>query len=164
MINVMDQPLRGSSLTLATVVAGLWLGEHLTGPDGFFVALGGAVIFAVFAALPFRTSWRALVLRGLIGLLAFGLPWAVGANEASLAFNSCVGHGEEVRTALGEYRTAHGHYPARLSQLQGHIPCGLVLPPGLLKYRPTKSGYSLSFSDWLVSHEASEAAPFMAHK
>jgi hypothetical protein len=79
-----------------------------------------------------------------------------GDRIATRAFNSCVERGEQVRIALAQHKLRTGRYPASLQELGSAIPGTRVLRGNLLVYEPTTNGYALSFSDWLVTHSATE--------
>ncbi|WP_139236611.1 hypothetical protein [Rugamonas rubra] len=147
-----------------TAVCGLWLGEHQAGPLPVRDLLG-AIAIAAIAALALWRGGRAMAVAAAIGVvLIFGTAWTIGAREARLAFNACVENGELVRVALAHYHSMHGRYPTTLAELAVPVPGALRLPPHVLRYRSDASGYRLSFSDWLVQHEASESRPFEANK
>ena len=161
----MSQTGRLALVDLAAVTAAVWLGEHVTGPVGLGVGLLAALCLAFLTlSASWRNERRLAFLTAGITLIIFAVPWLAAAKESSLAFNECVADGERVRSALAEYRDVHHQFPARLSQLPVHLPGQLVFPPHVLKYERTQNGYTLSFSDWLVSHEASDQQAFLARK
>lgn len=148
----------------ATLLVCFWLGEHNTDllPVSHLPAALPAAVLLSFML------WRRIRLAGMLAssavIAAAIAVWMGGSAERVRAFNDCVEHGEEVRVLLTQYRVAHGRYPAKLSELHARLPGDLLFPPYVLHYKLTDSGYRLWFADWLVSHEATEAAAFMAHK
>jgi len=157
--------LIATASNLVAVVSGVWLGEHVGGPYGLLL---GVVVACSLAFISARTLWRTssagALAMAMMTLVVFALPWAAGASESTLAFNECETHGERVREALARYRDKHHEFPARLSDLSMHLPGELIFPPHFLKYERTSTGYTLSFSDWLVTHEASDQRAFLANK
>ena len=81
------------------------------------------------------------------------------------AWNECVAHGEDIRTALEAHRAATGQYPMELDELPDDVPLCREWPGGsILEYhRSSPHTYSLSFSDRLTGHYATEREPFSAH-
>lgn len=155
----------GTALVVATSgLAALWLGEHPTGLfDGRSLVI--AVGLALLAAAPFRPGQRSSgLVAALCVLAAFAGGWVYGGRSHSAAFNECVDHGERVRDYLADYKRHSGDFPESLAQLGRGLPCQLVLPPQLLRYERTDTGYTLTFRDWLVSHIATESQPFTAIK
>ncbi len=151
-----------SGITLLAPV-GYWLGEHLS-------PLASTAPVVVLGLL-FLTCWLSrhngipfVLFLGLVGAFTAGFSWFAGRQSASLAFNECVTSGETVRQQLASFRQLNGRYPGALGELGVNLPCRLLLPPQLLQYATTASGYSLRFQDWLVVHTASESEPFDAHK
>ncbi|RFP19045.1 MULTISPECIES: hypothetical protein [unclassified Duganella] len=151
-------------LVTVTLLASYWLGEHnteLVSIDGLLAGLPAA------AVLPFMLwSWRkwgALLAPFAILFVSIAV-WLGGAIEGIYAQNECVGHGEEARVALAKHHASHGRYPASLSELDESLPCKVILPPGVLHYELTSTGYHMWFGDKLVSHDATEGQPFIAHK
>ena len=151
-------------LLVVAAFCGLWLGEHQAGPLPVRDLLAAIAIAAIAASALWRVG-RVVAVAAAIGVvLIFGTAWAVGAREAKHAFNACVENGERVRVALAHYHTIHGRYPTTLAELVVPAPGELRLPPHVLQYQSAVSSYRLSFSDWLVQHEASESRPFEANK
>lgn len=154
-----------SALALSTMLAALWLGEHRSG----FLLSGKEIVAAlVVPAMLIVLLWRggrAKAIAAAAGaLLLFGIVWFAGRAEANRAYNDCVEQGEFVRVALANHKARHGVYPATLAGLDTVLPGRLLLPPHLLRYAPTPAGYRLEFSDFLVSHAATESEQFRAHK
>jgi hypothetical protein len=149
---------------LALVVAfvvGVWFGEEGAHPT--IASVGTAVLLTGgAAAMGRRAVSRALVFTATLGIYA--LAFYLGAREVGRAYNECVEPAELVRASLAAYSRATGAYPASLAELGIRIPCRRMLRGSLLGYQRTERGYDLWFSDWLVSHEASEAHGFGAHK
>ncbi len=151
-------------LSVIAAFCGLWLGEHQAGPLPVRDLLA-AVTIAALAALTLWRVGRAMAVAAAIGVaLIFGTAWTIGAREATQAFNACIQSGEQVRVALANYHAINGHYPSTLTELAVPVPGALRLPPHVLRYQGNATGYKLSFSDWLVQHEASESNPFEAGK
>jgi hypothetical protein len=89
----------------------------------------------------------------------------LGTRSFAHAFNECVQRGEELRTALAQHRARSGQFPQSIDTLpRSSTRCERWLRGSILRYEPTHAGYRLSFSDWHVSHAATEVEPFMAHK
>jgi hypothetical protein len=152
-------------LGTGALLGGDWLGEGLDDPLGRLLQLS-ALTFgsAVVAALLVGLGWRKRLVTGVfVGALACLGFWA-GDRIAGLAFNSCVERGEEVRLALAEYKSRAGHYPASLGDLEAAIPGGRLLRRNILVYKPRAGGYALTFSDWLVTHSATESSGWFASK
>ncbi len=161
----MSQPIRAITFTLFAAPLGLWLGEHEATPLAIksvalllFLAVGTAAMW-------WRTKRSLAVYAAFVTAVVFSVTWVSGSVEAGYAFNECVHDGESVRTALAAYHSRTGTYPESLSELRVHLPGQLLLPPrNTLSYTRTARGYTLVFSDWLVSHTATDAQPFMAIK
>ena len=137
-----------SWINLLAVVTALWLGEHVSGPRGLLIAAGVALTLAAIMAVRLWRDTRPGAILSAVAIVGmFALVWSVASKEATLAFNECVADGERVREALDNFHREHRVYPASLSQLDMHLP-----------------GYDLSFSDWLVTHEASEDHGFTTRK
>ncbi|MBU4404073.1 MAG: hypothetical protein L6428_12505 [Candidatus Aminicenantes bacterium] len=151
-------------ITLITVLSGLWLGEHQGGP----VPVRDLLALLAVAIASLWPLWRvrrtAALLTALGIAVVFIVPWFVGAHESQYAFNDCVQNGEQVREALLNFRSEHGFFPDTLADLNVHLPGQLLFPPHTLNYMRTSTGFDLYFSDWLVSHEATESYGFRAHK
>jgi hypothetical protein len=148
-----------------TALAALWLGEHHT---AFVIRdedAKAALLPPIVIIFLLRRAGRMMAIRAAIGIyILFLVIWFTGSKEANLAFNDCVHNGEYVRMELVKHKSLHGRYPETLDQLDTHLPGRLLLPPHLLRYERTSSGYRLGFSDFLVSHAATESEEFMAHK
>lgn len=104
--------------------------------------------FAVAVAAPGKLRVKSVGGVGAFALYAGAL--FLGWLSFTAAFGECVEKGEEVRVLLSQYQKKEGRYPERLSQLEGFRLCGRILRPTVLEYEKTKSGYVLSFKDWLV--------------
>jgi len=161
----MAKRLQPIAVAVAAVLAGLWLGEHSSSqllPSREILVLLACM---VAAAWPLWSASRTVsALTGLGAAVAFCVPWLTGVHEARYAFNDCVQNGEQARRALASFRSSNGRFPASLAELEVHVPGELVFPPHTLRYNQTATGYVLSFSDRLVTHEATEAHAFEAHK
>jgi hypothetical protein len=93
------------------------------------------------------------------------LSFFIGQEERSVAFDDCVKNGEYLRKSLSEYYDAHGSYPKNLSDLKiNDIPGKLFLKINICEYSSKKDSYKLGFSDWLITHSATESEEFMGHK
>ena len=144
-------------LAIAALLGGEWLGEGLDSPVGRLLALAILTIAcAIVAAQLARPGWRRRLVAGIsTGTLACLGFWS-GDHIATRAFNSCVERGEEVRVALAEHKSRTGRYPTSLHELGSSLPGARVLRGNILVYEPHADGYALSFSDWLVTHSATE--------
>lgn len=114
-------------------------------------------------------NWAIYFSLGFVSLAAWMFGYVSGSSAYSRAYNDCVANGEQVRVALADYYQIHQVYPERLSALNAKLPCEIdlrpsFLPTSMLSYKRTAQGYSLYFGDAFVSHEASQAKPFEAHK
>jgi hypothetical protein len=109
-----------------------------------------------------RWPWRLTI--ATLAVMAGALTFQAGSTSYVHAYNACLDDGEIARNALHEFRRQHGSYPARLEDLPGPLPCGLYTRPTILVYRAEGNGYTLSFGDSLVTHSATEAEAFSAHK
>jgi hypothetical protein len=148
-------------------MGGWWLGEdarrHLL-DVGWVEPISVLGIAALGWRLGGPGRWsRLTAITVLLALFVGAL--LMGKRQAGNAFNDCVSRGEEVRRALTRYRDQHGEYPTQLSKIEARARCGRRMLRGdLLEYERRGAGYSLKFSDWLVSFSASEANPFIAQK
>lgn len=149
---------------MVTLLVSYWLGEHNTelfSIDGLLAGLPAAVI------LPFMLwgwrKWCALLAPFAILFVSIGV-WIGGAVEGIYAQNECYERGEEARVVLARFHASRGRYPASLLELDERLPCQLILPPSVLHYERTPTGYHMWFGDKLVSHDATEAQEFIAHK
>ena len=155
--------------SIGLLILGIWRGEDLSaGPfDWLSEAALGVAWLAFFLVLARRNASLRLKLAILAvlgpGVLAVGLY--AGNQSARSAYNECVQEGELVRKALYAYYEEHNSYPEDLDSLSMEkLPGRRILRGNVLWYKASASGYVLSFSDWLVSHEATESSSFMAHK
>ena len=150
-------------IAAVVVAVGFWLGEGGSPPWAVVPVVSVFVAaFAVAVAAPGKLWVKSVGGVGAFVLYAGAL--FLGWLSFTSAFGECVEKGEEVRVLLSQYQKKEGRYPERLSQLEGFRLCGRILRPTVLEYEKTKSGYVLSFKDWLVEHKATESDPFMAHK
>jgi hypothetical protein len=90
-----------------------------------------------------------------VGVLTWG-GFLTGDWSSARAFNSCVDRREELRAALSGFKSRTGRYPDSLVELGIPLPGGRLLRPTILFYERRGDGYVLAFSDWLVSHSATE--------
>lgn len=138
----------------------VWRGGWLARARG---DAGGLGVDGSRLCVPPRSLLRgAITAVTAVGVLAVG--WVAGGQSSQRAYDECMARGEEVRSALAEFRAHAGGYPRSLDEIPRRLPCRRVLRGSLLKYELTGSGYALSFGDWLVSHSATESEGFMAHK
>jgi hypothetical protein len=139
----------------------MWIGETCT----LNVWMPGAVLsFGAMGSLAGRSPSRRIG-AALLAACVCGAGIYVGSQSFARAFNECVQRGEDLRNALAQHYGRAAHYPQSLDELPPSTPrCERPLKGSILRYELTDAGYRLSFSDWLVSHEATEAQPFMAHK
>jgi len=144
-------------LAIVVLLGGEWLGEGLDDPLDNLLALASlAVTSAIWVAWLFGPGWRRrLVAAFSIATLACLGFWS-GDRVSTRAFNSCVERAEEVRVALAAHKSRTGRYPGTLQELGVAIPGRRVLRGSILVYEPNGNGYALSFSDWLVTHSATE--------
>jgi len=126
------------------------------------MAAAGVAMFAAFWLWPGRVAAKAALAITSAGTVCGAL--LLGTASFAAAFNECLATGDQVREKLAAHRTAKGYYPTSLNGIMVPEPCRRVVLPSLLNYRPTATGYILTFNDWLVAHTASESAPFQANK
>lgn len=144
---------------------GFWVGEggHLLGSLEELLAL--AVFFGALGAWFGGPKRRNRFAMAFFAMIVFGAGEFAGLEAHSRAFNECVHDSERVRQALAEHRMKTGRYPVQLDELPSSVAlCERPLRGSLLHYRRTTSGYEIWFSDWLVTHSATESEPFMGHK
>ena len=156
--------LLAAATIAATLLASFWLGEHNTKllPIEDLLTVAPAVIVLPLV-LRLTRRWVAVLATSLI-FFGFAAAWWAGAVERMHAQNECIERGEEARLALANYFAMRGRYPSNLAELNRRLPGDLFLPPRLLHYEVTPSGYHLWFGDWLASHDANENQSFMARK
>ncbi len=145
--------------------AGIWIGEDNSEPISavLFIALFGGGLIA-YILTPLKSARGRLISMAAAGLVLFG-GWIFGRNSAGAAFNDCVANGKSVRAALADYQVKNGTFPLHLDRLElAGLPGDRLLRASLLIYRRTPEGYELSFSDWLVTHRATETDAFTAWK
>jgi competence protein ComGC len=150
---------------LMALLLGYWLGEHDTGLP--LADVGIALVLMVLTFASCRGAPLLIVLVAMIScLFVLGFSWQLGARAQRATFNECVNNGEQVREQLTFYQIAHGHYPESLAPLTkgGYLACQLLLPPQLLRYKTTPTGYALYFGDDFVGFSATESLSFEGHK
>ena len=155
-----------SLLAMAAVPAGFWVGEGLEDAPAQSFGLLGLLLLAVtaVAALLDRAAWlKGLGAGAMVGLLSCAAFW-VGERVAADAYNSCVERGDEIRSALEEFKSATGRYPDSLAELGQRLPGQRLLRPNILFYERRDDGYVLSFSDWLVEQTATETGSWDVRK
>jgi hypothetical protein len=151
------------------LILGIWRGEDLSADplDWLSDAAFGVAWFALWLFVAWRKpgSRMKFAILAVFGPCVLAIGLYAGNQSARSAYNECVREGELVRKALSGFYKEHQFYPEDLDSLgMEKVPGGRVLRESVLWYVTSKSGYDLSFSDWLVSHEATESSPFKAHK
>lgn len=101
---------------------------------------------------------------GIASSVLFAATFFFGSQSFGRAFNECVERSEDVRILLKNYYEKTNQYPEYLNELKHPIPCGRITRSTVLEYERSKTGYVLTFRDWLVEHTATESDAFMAHK
>lgn len=156
-------------LTIALVLALTWvLLAFLQGEGGLWPSEAPVALACVAASIlvglvaPGRLGARVVLVVAMLSLSA--AAYWVSLQVRIGAFNACIDTGGDVRRLLGAYQQKNRQFPERLDQLDGAVPCGLLSGRSLLVYEKTKTGYVLSFGDWLVTHRATESEPFSANK
>ncbi len=154
-----------ATLAIVATLVGVWLGEDLNTPFRNIVLFGVAALcsglLAVLLCYPSRRKGIAAAV-GVAALIASGF-W-LGDQIATRAFNSCVNHGDEVRSALEVFKLRSGHYPDSLAELGQALPGDRWLRRNILFYRRQGAGYVLSFTDWLVEHTATDSTGWDVRK
>lgn len=128
------------------------------------IVLNGALLSGIFLTVLPPLHWPVRILLGLGAIAIYLAAYFSGLQAFSQAFNSCVENEAAIRSKLESYRESTGQFPDRLDQLAPPIPGTRLLNPGLLHYARTATGYTLSYSDWLVEHRATESEAFSARK
>ena len=150
-------------LLLATFVISVWLGESRDAIWEDLIWSGTvAIIAAVLSILMIKKKWVKIICAILTFVIS-ALGLYLGEYSASRAFNDCAKNAENLRVALDVYHDNYGRYPKTISELPT-LPCRRFIRGSLLDYNLTEKGYSLEFSDWLITFSASESDPFIAHK
>ncbi len=162
-----DRPLKWRPILITVLVivsfgVGMWVGEEgrwSVWALGAALSCGAAGAFV--AAGPSSRRLRVALLTTFFCVTGI----YIGTQSFAHAFNECVQRGEELRVSLAQHYARTAQYPRSLHDLpQSSTRCERWLRGSILRYESTQAGYPLSFSDWLVSHEATDAEPFMAHK
>ena len=150
-------------LTISLTFIAFWLGEAGKGLFQFFPYMVG---LAGLVTVPHLISkkWKYRTLSGFTFLILFSAAFYMGDISFYRAYNICGEEAEEIRTALSEYKTKNGNYPAVLDDLNMPLPCSRCLRGTILEYESTGSNYKVWFKDWLVEHSATDKEPFLAHK
>ena len=138
---------------VALCAAGDWLGEGLERPLSGLASLSAMLTVVGLNALRGPVAHRRYA---AVGVAAACLGFAFGQAAAQHAFNQCVDRGEDVRAALREFKARTGHYPDSLQQLGQRLPGERLLRSNILQYERRGDAYTLSFSDWLVSHSVTQ--------
>ena len=156
---------RNAAFGLALLLAlfGFWLGEGGS-PLWAVAPIVSAFVAAVAVAVVVPGKLWVKSVGGIASFAVYATALFSGWLSFTHAFGECVERGDEVRVQLSEYYKKKNHYPERLRQLEGFSLCSRITRPTILEYERTKSGYVLSFKDWLVEHTATESEPFIAHK
>jgi hypothetical protein len=163
-LNTTSRALLSITLALASVGLGVWFGEDASMLFPTSAVIAALILAAIAVSVSPRSPWIR-VGAGLLTIGLFALGWKVGSQRASQAYNACLNDGRQVLTALHAYQSSSGRYPESLAELNIAIPCRRLLRGTLLEYRRRGDGFTLSFSDWLVSHDADEtSAGFFANK
>ena len=159
------QRLSLATVALVATVVSVWLGEDLKSSFQNLVLFGVvALCSGVLAALLCRPAWKRGIAAAVgVGALAVSGFW-VGDRIALRAFNSCVDHGDEIRSALELFKVRTGHYPDSLAELGQELPGERLLRRSILIYRRQGAGYVLSFADWLTEHTATDATGWDVRK
>jgi hypothetical protein len=144
-------------LAIVALLGGIWLGEDIHSPLRSLQMLGVLGLLAGCVAAPLaRPGWRKPVVAS-VGVVALALVgFLTGDRIGRHAFNSCVEEGDPVRAALEQFKARRGRYPDSLRDLEMKLPGKRFLRANILFYRRRNGGYVLAFSDWLVSHSATE--------
>ena len=153
--------LLSALLLVATGLVAFWIGEG-------FVPLISAATLLAFIALPLCVALLAprrdtfhVRITLLVAALLFIGGWAAGQSSARKAFEECLTRGEEVRSALRDYRLQYGRFPARLADLAIKLPGRRRLRPSLWTYQLKEGDYRLSFANAQVRHVANARYPFV---
>ena len=159
----------GAAVAIGAV---FWLvGESVDtiGPYREFILLfaAPAMVLAV-ALLALARTRRSAVLRVVIAMILAAVAPAgllLGHLSFNQAYNTCVGQGDLVRMALGDYKRHNGNYPQRLEQLAlERLPCRRRLLGTLLHYSSSGQHYVLSFSDKFVTWETTDETSWSVSK
>jgi len=153
------------ALGIVVVAMGVWFGEDLTsGVPSAAILLAVVSGLLVYLVSPYPSLAGTLCVASIV-LICAAAGWYMGRTTATSAFNDCIERGEMVRVALQQYQERHGAFPGDLSELRPFdLPGQRWFRGSLLTYRRTPSGYELNFSDWLVTHGATEAQAFASEK
>lgn len=162
------------SLVVVLGLGAFWWGE-LGAAFDIVLAIPASVVAGIAVALlmkwlPSQFGLNVIHRWWQYSLLALGLAAVLfasfkgGYTHYYQALNGCDTQGEQVRTALQQYHQQHQAYPPTLETLNIPTPCNRLMHPGLLFYRPTNTGYELTYSDWMTLHRATEASDFDVHK
>ena len=149
-------------LSLIFIIFGLYRGESviqsLPIPKIEFLA---PLLVLFFYKIKLLKRILMIIFFSVLLLLSF----FIGQKERSVAFDDCVKNGEYLRKSLSEYYDVHNSYPKHLSELKiNDVPGKLFLKVNICEYSPKKDSYKLEFSDWLITHSATEGEQFMGHK
>ena len=150
-------------LAVLLVVFGFWLGER-GAPPWHLTNIGSAIIAILLVVVLITARMWTKLIAGVIFLGIYAGAFYTGWLSFTGAYKECVENGEEVRDQLKEYYQKNHQYPEHLSQLPTEMMCVRISRPTILNYERTKSGYVLSFKDWLVVNRATESESFIAHK
>jgi hypothetical protein len=182
MVNIKDTAGRAIWLLvlLTLAITFVWWGTIGGGMNGivyaFFVGLTINVLLVWLKERLFRnnsdgvfTNRTIYMFLGLLALIVWMACYMCGSESRKRAFNDCVTNGEQLRVMLDDYYQAHKAYPETISALNTKLPCEIdlrpsFLPKSILTYKRTAQGYTLYFSDAFVSHIATQAQLFEAHK
>lgn len=142
---------------------GFWGGESGL-PIWAVMPLVSGFVGCVMAVLIMPGVFWKRALVGVGSLALFVVTFSFGAQSFVRAFGECVERGEEVRTLLKNFYENKNQYPESLSELKQPLPCGRITRPTILNYEKNKTGYLLTFKDWLIEFMATESNAFIAYK
>lgn len=150
-------------LGLAALVGGA-LGEGgipLGSPAG-----AAALLILIFGAAALAPSPRRRETYYVMAaaLILFLGGWSAGQASDRRAFRECLERGEEIRTALEDFRHELGDYPERLRQLDVDLPGRRLLHSDLLRYRRLDDDYELTFFRGNLRFAAGRHLPFSAQR
>lgn len=150
-------------LTIIFMIIAFWLGEAGKGLFQIWPYLVG-ILGIVSITYLFSNNWKYRTLSGFTFFILFAVAFYLGDVSFYHAYNSCIERAEDIRTALSEFQTKNGNYPAVLDELNTPLPCSRCLRDTILEYESDGSHYKIWFKDWLVEHSATDKEPFLGHK
>lgn len=151
------------SLIIVFLIVSYWLGEAGRGIFQMAPYLIGVIgIVAIY--YPISRRWKYRILFGLIFIVFYATGFYLGDLSFYRAYKKCVEDAEQIRTAIADFKTKNGKYPATLDDLNMPLPCKRCLRGTILEYESTASNYKIWFKDWLVEYSATDKDPFLTHK